>query len=236
MPLLGTAVVRHAIAFCAASPILLIGIPSALLLAWVIWLEPVYPSTNALLGDWYQHAKYATVFLAGYLLGREPVFWQRVVFLRRTTLWLALAAVGWYLGLRILGQVLPPDSSLRQWPETFWDLQGRASQSVYVWTALLAILGWGKVFLDRPFGWLPYCTEAIYPWYMLHQSLIIMLLFWLKPLQLGPWLEPSLLLGGTVGGCLLIHELLIRRVRWLRPLFGLRANPPAWPVAHAARL
>ncbi len=79
MPLLGTAVVRRAIAFCAASPILLIGIPSALLLAWVIWLEPVYPSTNALLGDWYQHAKYATVFLAGYLLGREPVFWQRVV-------------------------------------------------------------------------------------------------------------------------------------------------------------
>ncbi len=108
MPLLGTAVVRRAVAFCAASPMLLIGLPSALLLAWVIWLEPIYPSTNALLSDWYQHAKYATVFLAGYLLGREPVFWQRVVALRRTTLWLALAAVGWYLGLRILGQCCPP--------------------------------------------------------------------------------------------------------------------------------
>jgi len=69
---------------------------------------------------------------------------------------------------------------------------------------------------------------------MLHQSLIIVLLFWLKPLQLGPWAEPALLLGGTVGGCLLIHELLIRRSRWLRPLFGLRADPPAAPIARAA--
>ena len=44
----------------------------------------------------------------------------------------------------------------------------------------------------------------------------------------------GLLLAGTVGGCLLIHELLIRRVRWLRPLFGLRANPPAAPMARTA--
>jgi hypothetical protein len=47
-------------------------------------------------------------------------------------------------------------------------------------------------------------------------------------------MEPALLLAGTVGGCLLIHELLIRRVRWLRPLFGLRANPPAAPMARTA--
>lgn len=69
---------------------------------------------------------------------------------------------------------------------------------------------------------------------MLHQSLIIALLFWLKPLQLGPWLEPSLLLGGTVGGCMLIHELLIRRSRWLRPLFGLKADPLSSPAVRAA--
>jgi len=54
---------------------------------------------------------------------------------------------------------------------------------------------------------------------------LIVLLYALRPLQLGPWLEPALLVAGTVGGCLLIHELLIRRVRWLRPLFGLRADP-----------
>jgi hypothetical protein len=71
---------------------------------------------------------------------------------------------------------------------------------------------------------------------MLHQSLIIALLFWLKPLQLGPWLEPTLLLGGTVAGCLLIHELLIRRTRWLRPLFGLRADAGPSPRSPASAM
>ena len=66
-------------------------------------------------------------------------------------------------------------------------------------------------------------------------GLIIVLLFWLKPLQLGPWMEPALLLAGTVGGCLLIHELLIHRVRWLRPLFGLKPlrTPARTPAATA---
>lgn len=70
----------------------------------------------------------------------------------------------------------------------------------------------------------PTCAEAIYPWYVLHQSLMIAVLFWLKPMQLGPWMEPALVLLGTVGGCLLLHELLIRRSRWLRPLFGLKSS------------
>ena len=235
IPLLRSSVVSGAVARFAGGPAArLIGLPSALLFLWVAWLDPLYPSTNALFGDWYQHAKYGTVFLLGYLLGREPLFWARVVALRRVTLWLALAAIVWYFGIRVLGRVLPADSALRAWPEVFWATQVRATQSVYLWAALLTLLGWAKVLLDRPYRWLPYCTEAIYPWYMLHQSLIIVLLFWLKPLQLGPLAEPALVLGGTIAGCLLIHEVIIRRTPWLRPLFGLRARRSGSP-SHARR-
>jgi hypothetical protein len=145
-----------------------------------------------------------------------------VVALRRVTLWVAITAASWYFGIRILGRVLPADSLLRQWPDSVWTLQVMASQSLYLWAVLLTLLGWAKVYLDRPFRWLPYCTEAVYPWYILHQSLIIALLFWLKPLQLGPWWEPTLVLAGTVAFCLLLHEGLMRRIGWLRPLFGLR--------------
>jgi hypothetical protein len=104
---------------------------------------------------------------------------------------------------------------------------------VYLFSALLAILGWGKALLDRPFRWLPYCTEAVYPWYMLHQSLIIVLVFWLKPVALGPWLEPALVLGGTIGGCFVLHEFLIRRVGFIRPLFGLKPAKPERAVVGA---
>src|SRR3546814_6947621 len=104
------------------------------------------------------------------------------------------------------------------------DLIERIARAAYTWTALLAIFGWGQVLLDRRFRWLPYCTEAVFPWYILHQSLIVPLAFWLAPMQLGPVVEPALVLGGTIGGCLLLHELVIRRTPLLRPLFGLKRD------------
>ena len=66
---------------------------------------------------------------------------------------------------------------------------------------------------------------------MAHQTLIIGVAYLLMPLHLGPVVEPLLVLGGTIGGCALLHECLIRRVRWLRPLFGL--PPPARARPHA---
>ncbi|MDP5208348.1 hypothetical protein [Microbulbifer sp. 2205BS26-8] len=46
--------------------------------------------------------------------------------------------------------------------------------------------------------------------------------FTLGSLPLGPVFEPLLVLLITVAGCLLLHELLIRRVPLLRLLFGLK--------------
>jgi surface polysaccharide O-acyltransferase-like enzyme len=104
------------------------------------------------------------------------------------------------------------------WQEVFV----RSLRNFYIWLALCAILGWSKACLDRPFRWLPWANESVYPWYVLHQSLIVLLAYWLLPLQLGPVVEPLLVLAGTVCGCWLLNELVIRRVRWLRPCFGLK--------------
>jgi hypothetical protein len=100
-------------------------------------------------------------------------------------------------------------------------------RNLYIWTMLLAILGWSHAYLNRPFRWLPWANEAVYPWYMLHQSLIVLIAYWLVSLKLGPVLEPVLVLGGTVVGCWVLFAI-IRRVAWLRPLFGMKpALPPA---------
>lgn len=57
---------------------------------------------------------------------------------------------------------------------------------------------------------------------MLHQTLIIVAVVALAPLQLGPVLEPVLLVALTLLGCWALTDGLIRRVAWLRPLFGLK--------------
>ncbi len=234
-PLLDSAPARRLTGRMARSHglFLLLG-PAAVLLLWLVWLAPAHPATNTLVNDTYQHAKYFTVFLIGYALGREAAFWQRAVALRWASLIAVCVAVFWYFVLEALGQWLPADAVVRTWPEGFWSLQSRFCEMLYVWGVMLTLVGWAKRHLDRPFAWLPYCTEAVYPWYILHQSVLIAALFWLKPLHLGPVLEPLLVLLATVAGCLLLHEYLIRRVRWIRPLFGLKAANGDISRRHAA--
>ena len=65
-------------------------------------------------------------------------------------------------------------------------------------------------------------TEAIFPWYILHQTLTVILGYWLTRRGLPVGLEAALVIGGTFAGCALLHELVIRRVGFLRPLFGLK--------------
>jgi peptidoglycan/LPS O-acetylase OafA/YrhL len=70
--------------------------------------------------------------------------------------------------------------------------------------------------------WLPWANEAVYPWYILHQSAIVLFGYWLIPLKLGAIAEPIVLTVGTALACWALTSGLIQRVRWLRPLFGLK--------------
>ena len=81
---------------------------------------------------------------------------------------------------------------------------------------------------------MPYATEAVFPWYVLHQSLIVLVAYWLIPLHLGPVLEPLLVIVATFGGCALLHEFVIRRTTLLRPLFGLKSLSPRRQFAAPA--
>jgi hypothetical protein len=113
----------------------------------------------------------------------------------------------------------------------------RTLRGFYLWTALMAVLGYAHTYLNRPYRWLPYATEAVYPWYMLHQSLTVMLVYWLAPKHLGGLPEFALVLSGTVLGCLVLHEFVIRRVGVLRPLFGLKsARPRTRPASQSNTL
>ena len=214
---------------------MLLAVPIAWLLAVRFWLAPLYPDTHALFDDWTVHAESLPLFLLGYLLAGNTWFWDWILRLRWRMLAAAMLAIGIELGLRWLSRH-PPSGPIPDWAMQLpWYGVERTARVVYTWTALLAIFGWGRALLNRPFRWLPYCTEAVFPWYVLHQTLIVALAYWLVPLRLGAPLEASLVVGGTIAGCLLLHELLIRRVRWMRPLFGLKAaiNPMPQPVADA---
>jgi hypothetical protein len=199
--------------------------PAVPLLLYTAVLQERFPQTHALTNDWYAHAVYFTVFLYGWWMGNDDAIWKALSSLRKTSLILALVAFSFYMLVRgFVTDDSPPHLFFLAW----------IFRNLYVWTALCTILGWGHAMLNRPFRWLPWATQAVYPWYILHQSLIVLLAYWLVPMKLGPVLEPVLVGFGTVAGCWLITSGLVVRVGWLRACFGLKANSSTVPPAVAA--
>jgi peptidoglycan/LPS O-acetylase OafA/YrhL len=89
---------------------------------------------------------------------------------------------------------------------------------------MLALLGFGSVHLNRSSRGLAYLSKAVYPVYIVHLPVQFILCHFLLTLPLGAWSKLAVLLAGTVGVSLLLYELILRRWRWIRPLFGMKLN------------
>lgn len=208
-------------------PTAIVGL-ATLPVAWAFFvlyvLEPRFGDTKALIGDWAQHAKYLPVFLFGFWLAHRPAWWSAVRACRRIPLVLALTGLVAYMTLRVAGRALSAEE-LAALPDLEWRAISDGAHALYAWNALLAILGYAAAWLNQPRRWMPYANRAVYPWYILHQSLIVPLAALLIPLALPGPVEAALVLAGTVIGCAVLHHFVVLRVRGLQPLFGVRTQP-----------
>ncbi|MGK5027821.1 acyltransferase family protein [Janthinobacterium sp. RB2R34] len=203
----------------------LLVVPALLPLAATVFLKLRYPENHALVKDWYAHAIYFTMYVYGWWLGNDRGMWQELARLRWHALMLAPCAFTVYIGFDLIySENLLTWASAGSWP----------MRNLYMWLAICAILGWSHTWLNRPFAWLPWARQAVYPWYILHQSAIVLLAYWLVPLKLGPVIEPVLILAGTVAICWGCTSLLISKVNGLRLCFGLPARPGKNLAAGAA--
>lgn len=203
----------------------------------VFFLRPLFETTHALVDDWYNHARYFGVFLAGYLLAQHKNWWQAVIDYRRWFLLLAICCYSFAIAER--HDFFPELSA--QFAQSVWVQLGYRFNSVLNhWGWLLAVLGYAGFWLNRPAlsftatgslnagkgfdqdgKFRRYCTVAILPWYMLHQTLIVVFASWLKPLAIPAAIEAPLLICLTFAGCYIGFEC-IRRVALLRWLCGVK--------------
>jgi surface polysaccharide O-acyltransferase-like enzyme len=209
--------------------------PIALLAVARLALVARFESTHALVDDWYNHAQFLPLFLLGVLIATREEVWNALHRHRRPALAMAIAGYAflvWYFyGSGYDDAVLPPPEALRMLQRVVW--------AVFQWSTIAAILGFvrGLAFGETPA--LRYLREAVFPVYILHQTVTVVLAHHAKALDLRPAIEGPLLVLGTFGLCFLGFEI-VRRVRWLRPLFGLKASlrgadsgttPAALPVS-----
>lgn len=88
-----------------------------------------------------------------------------------------------------------------------------------VW--MLAVLGHAFRHWSNGFTGLGYASLAVYPVYIVHQPIQNALALVIFPMPWDPWLKFALLNAGVLGGSVLLFEA-IRRMHWLRPLFGMK--------------
>ena len=214
----------------------LIALPALVLGLVRVLLADRFESTHGLVDDWYNHAAYLLPFLLGALMARSLRFWDGIMALRWQALGLALT--GWAaIVLWSATWSTDPDPAVMA-------LLTPAARCVYAlcaWSAIVAACGFARRHLDRDGPARRYLTEAVFPVYIAHQTLIVVLAHAFQPLRLAPGLEALLLAVLTTGGCFALFEA-VRRVGVLRPLFGLallrmqagtRAEPREAPVQAA---
>jgi peptidoglycan/LPS O-acetylase OafA/YrhL len=194
--------------------------PIVFLAAARMLLAAHFPPSHALVDDWYNHAVYAPVFLLGFLLAGTRAPWETIERLRWPVLGFAVLGGSFLAVSHGLYHAAPPPSPwLRSVGQLVW--------SVETWFAIVAVLGFARRHLNRDSAARRYLTAAVFPVYILHQTIIVVAAHALKPARLEPLHEGGVLVLVTTASCFLGYEM-IRRVALLRPLFGL-------PFATSAR-
>jgi len=187
-------------------------LPVAVLAVGRVVVKPWFEETHGLVDDWYLHSVYLPLFLAGVLLARQERFWRELERLRFVALAIALA--GW--ALLVCLHTLP--EAAYAW--SGFPLLAACVRSPFQWCAIVALCGFARRHLHADGTARRYLTAAVFPVYIVHQTLIVGMATLLKPVHLAPGTEGAVLVVLTCVFSFGIYEA-VRRVALLRPLFGI---------------
>lgn len=177
------------------------------------FIEPFYPTTHALVGDWYTIIFYMLLFFYGFLLlATQETFWKSLAKIRKRAL--VIGVISFTL-LVCRWLFIERD-------EIFEHLMEALLKVVNLWSWILVLFGYAAKYLNKASNVLNYANRAVYPFYILHQTITIVIAYFLMDLNWGFAIKFSILLIGTFGFSWLIYDLIILRIRWLHPLFGLK--------------
>ncbi|SEN67992.1 Peptidoglycan/LPS O-acetylase OafA/YrhL, contains acyltransferase and SGNH-hydrolase domains [Sphingomonas gellani] len=181
-------------------------------------LFPQIEDTHDLFHDGVAHLRYLPAFLFGFGVARSPLVlasFARHWRVASTASVLCFATIATLL-------VLWPDFTFPETPVVVWTY--RFARHLETWTAIAALIGIAERFWNRDGRWRATLAEATFPFYLIHQTIIVLVGGWLLPFVLGPGTEFAILLLATVAGCWALYDA-GRHVGWLRPLIGLKHRP-----------
>jgi len=177
------------------------------------FMEPFFDITHALVDDWFNICFSITFFFYGFLLTiTKEVFWENLEKIRKKALVIGIIA----FTLMICRWLFIEKD---EWPQ---HLSEAFLKVVNLWSWILVLFAYAAKWLNRPSKRLAYANRAVYPFYILHQTITICIAYYLIDLDWGFLSKATILVFGTFGLSWLIYDIIILRISFLHPLFGLK--------------
>lgn len=216
--------VRAALERRLAGPaIYALGLPLGAVLAtlYVRWSGP-----QDIVNDWGHLTYYFLFFVFGYLLADAEGAWRWMEARCRTSLGLATACIVVINYLR--WNDVEPAWGYNPANAAFLVLHG-----FNAWFWVLALLGYGRRMLSFRNRLLDYASEGIYPFYVLHQTVIVIVAFYVIGAPDGVWAKFWFTSVVSFALTMAVYEFGVRPFRLTRFLFGMK-NPPRAPQSIPA--
>jgi len=174
-------------------------------------LKPNFPVMNNLIEDWYAFTYYLILFMYGYLfISAGKSFWQSISHKKFTAL---IVGITTFSLMAWINRV--PD----------WNMTIEILYAVIRITNLgswcIVIFGYGAAMLNRSSAVLSYCNQAVYPFYIAHQTITVIAAYYIYDLDWPVTTKFIFLAVVTFSGSWIVFEI-VRRIPLLRPLFGLK--------------
>ena len=158
-------------------------------------------------------------FIYGFVLIAHDGAQQRIQQLRWVSLGAGIAVIA---ALAIAaGQGADPAFGTGQYALIFSLL------AVCSWCWILAILGFGMKHLTRSTPFLQHANEAVLPFYVMHQTVILVVGYFVVQSGLPDLLKWVVIAASSFAIIVSLYEFVIRRVNVLRVLFGMKPAKPA---------
>lgn len=181
-------------------------------LAAELALRPHFPeNTHALVGDWANLAFNALFFVFGFVVCLDDRLWAALKRQRRAHLGAALAAT---VAMVVVYDFVPSVTNA----DALWFVPGALTSFFWV----VALVGYGQAYLSKGHPALRHLNEGVYPFYILHQTVILAVGYVVLQWGLGVWGGFAVISTASLVGSVGIYLLFVRPFDPARILFGMR--------------
>ncbi|MES2109635.1 MAG: acyltransferase family protein [Bacteroidota bacterium] len=187
-------------------------------IVWFALLSNKHPETGDLVHDWCYFVYWLFFLLAGFICIIQPKLMDSLERNRRFAL-----TIG-FLGLLLVNYMrwnkLDPFYSGS--PDDLSVILSTALRPVIAWGWLLGLVGYGKKYLNRPHKSLNYLNQAVYPFYIVHQTVIVCISYYIVELNDDILTKYLFTVVTTFFITMGIYHLLIKPYAVTRFLFGMK--------------